>query len=116
MTIIINPGTGPVEGATYANAKANMDAFAADANCYAPTEVENPDMGDGRFKFLVCNRSAGSEDGWHEIEMPGLPLAQVRYMGDEGQNIWDFPRLYVDDASWVWKYAIRAVTEHDDQD
>ena len=28
MTITINPGTGPVEGATLEHAKANMDAFA----------------------------------------------------------------------------------------
>jgi len=37
--------------------------------------------------------------------MPGLPLDLVRYTGENGQNIWNFPRLYLDDSSWVWKFA-----------
>ena len=111
MTIIINPGTGPVAGASYFYAKTNMAMLLVDAGGHSLTEIKDPDLGDGRFRFFGCFGGR-----WHEIDMPGLPLAEVRYMGDEGQNIWDFPRLYVDGSSWVWKYAIRAVIEHDDED
>ena len=38
--------------------------------------------------------------------MPGISLEKVRFMGKEDENIWDFPRLYVDDESYVWKYAL----------
>lgn len=106
MTIIINPGTGPVADARYFHAKTNMAMLMADAGCHSLTEVANPDLGDGRFRFFACSGTR-----WHEVDMPGLPLAQVRYMGDEEQNIWDFPRLYVDGSSWVWKYAIEALTD-----
>jgi hypothetical protein len=35
----------------------------------------------------------------------------VRYLGIPGQNIWDFPRLFVDGSSWVWKFAIAVTVE-----
>ena len=50
-----------------------------------------------------------------EIQMPGLPVDRVRFLDEDGQNIWDFPRLYVDDSSWVWKYAL-SVCEPDGDD
>ncbi len=109
MTIIINPGTGPVSDASYSYAKTNMAMLMVDAGCHSLTEVATPDLGDGRFRFFACRG-----DRWHEIDMPGMPLNQVRYMGDEGQNIWDFPRLYVDGSSWVWKYAIEALTDDEE--
>lgn len=39
------------------------------------------------------------------VDMPSLSLEKIRYMGEKTQNIWDFPRLYVNGSSWVWKYA-----------
>jgi hypothetical protein len=47
--------------------------------------------------------------------MPGLPVEQVRYMGESGQNIWDFPRLYVDDSSWIWEFALSSCEPDDDE-
>ena len=41
----------------------------------------------------------------HTVDMPGLPLAKVRFTGAKSQDIWTFPRLYVDDSSWVWLYS-----------
>ena len=38
--------------------------------------------------------------------MPGLPLDQVRFVEDEGQDIWKYPRLFVDGKPWLWKYAV----------
>ena len=106
MTIIIDPGSGPVADATYEDALANMRVFCADAQLHSLTEVKHPDLNDGRFKFFACNGAH-----WHEIDMPGLPLQAVRYMDPSTQNIWDFPRLYVDGSSWVWKYAINACAD-----
>lgn len=105
MSIIINPGSGPVGGATIAHARANAHVLADDvARRYdAGTEVQSEftDQGDGRWTFLL---TVGDTE--HEVDMPGLPVEEVRYLGTEDQNIWDFPRLYVDGSSWVWKWAI----------
>jgi hypothetical protein len=116
--IILNPGSGPVSGEpTAANAAANMQIFVADATSehgYPVTFAKTPtgDDGEGRWTFTVT-----SADGtMHEVDMPGLPLAQVRYMREPGQNIWDFPRLYVDGSSWVWVYALACVGNADEED
>lgn len=106
MSIHINPGTGPVIGAIE-HADSNMDVFAADLRDASlnPTNIaRNPaDDGDGwyGYTFNIGPRVIG-------LKMPGLPLDQVRYMQSEGQDIWDFQRLYVDDSSWIWMFAIRA--------
>lgn len=99
---IINPGTEPIADAQLMDAVANMDAFLADVNLDGATfeRLSTRDYGDGRYCFVVRYGDAKVE-----IQMPGMPLARVRYMRDEGQNIWHFPRLYVDGDSWVWFYA-----------
>jgi hypothetical protein len=111
MSIIINPGSGPVDGATYENAAANMDAFVADLHGIWTWRraVKGPDDDfdwddddDGRWPFIVTHVASGIQ---RVIEMPGLPLEQVRWMDEPDQDIWDFPRLYVDGSSWVWKFA-----------
>jgi hypothetical protein len=108
MTIIINPGTGPVEGATEENARANMDAFCADLrenDIIATTISRFPDLDSaGRFGYRLGTGDARVL----EVEMPGLPLDQVRYVDSDTQSIWDFPRLYVDGDSWVWMFALSA--------
>ena len=108
MTIFINPGTGPVAGATEVHAAFNMGVFTADligAGIQVTSAEQRPDLDDeGRFGWKITTAD-GREA---EIEMPGLPLARVRWMDEPDQNIWDFPRLYVDGSSWVWKYALSA--------
>ena len=101
--VVINPGSGPVSGATYAQALQNMAVFVADSGLHSLTELLKPDLGDGRYRFFACRGNT-----WHEIDMPGLPLSRVRWMAEPGQDIWDFPRLYVDGSSWVWKFAVDA--------
>lgn len=107
MRVYINPGSGPVEGATEVNADANMAQLIVDARLTAPGRYERApaaDEDDGRFAFVVsCNGRTC------EVHMPGLPLEAVRYLGVEGQNIWHYPRLYVDGSSWVWKYAMTSL-------
>lgn len=109
MSLIINPGTGPVASATRENAEANMRVLLEDAGAtnaevrfVKPGVIYGTDKPDGRFEFVA------TLDGHEcEVEMPGLPVERVRYLGrDHGQNIWDFPRLYVDGSSWVWSFAV----------
>lgn len=115
-SIVINPGSGPVGGATAEQAEANIRQFAADlterghrnvTTSRLADEDYNTDDGDGRFCWLV------SVDGDQpvEVQMPGIPLDKVRWLGGEGQDIWDFPRLYVDDSSWVWYFALWQFTD-----
>ena len=103
MNIIINPGSGPVGGADADHARVNIEAFLADLRAEGHTVAlvgPGPEV-EGRWRFDI------TVDGKpHEIEMPGIPLAAVRYMADPSQDIWEYPRLYVDGSSWVWRYAL----------
>lgn len=105
MPVFINPGSGPVADASEDNAKENIKKFvedvALDGVQVRRTKADRKGDSDGRFTFTLLlgkNRS--------QIDMPGLPLEQVRFTGEGDQNIWDFPRLYENGSSWVWKYAV----------
>lgn len=107
MNVYINPGSGPVEGAMEEDAIENMKKFIEDTgtehlNCLRIPEED----AEGRFGFLLWKGTR-----CHFVDMPGLPLSQVRYMDENGQDIWDYPRLYIDGSSWVWKFAITYCTE-----
>jgi hypothetical protein len=109
-SVFMNPGTGPVQGATLENAAANMLRLVEDAGI-EDAHILHIDAGedaasDGRYPFEV---TAPASDRLCTVDMPGLPLDQVRYMNEADQNIWHFPRLYVDGSSWVWCYAISSV-------
>lgn len=119
MTVVfINPGTGPVGGALLKNAIKNMrqwvkDAHEAYPHKYRFERAASRDNGDGRYGFIVTHtrpsRRRGAKPGEvvecrHTVDMPGLPLERVRYLG-KPQDIWEFPRLYVDDSSWVWLFS-----------
>ncbi|MEU4386591.1 hypothetical protein [Promicromonospora sp. NPDC023805] len=109
MSIHINPGSGPVLDATEENATANMEAFAAGLRDLgvAITEVARhaeEDYGEGRYAYTVKT----GDQRTLEVQMPGWPLDRVRFVDADHQDIWDFPRLYVDDSSWVWTFALTA--------
>ena len=104
MSIItINPGSGPVEQTSAQNAESNIKHFITDCGVEGVKYVRIPeeDYGEGRYAFILWKGET-----CHEIQMPGCALERVRYMEEEGQNIWDYPRLYVDGSSWVWRFAI----------
>ncbi len=103
MSIVINPGTGPCVDVSETQAIDNMRHFVTDCQQSELRFVRVPelDYGDGRFAFLLWKG-----ERCHEIQMPGLPLNRVRYMGEPDQNAWDYPRLYVDGSSWLWMFAI----------
>lgn len=103
----INPGSGPVQGGDLAQARANMEVFIHDALGEADDVariVGGEPEEDGRFLFYVESASRRVP-----VSMPGLPLKQVRYMHPAGRSMRDFPRLFVDGASWVWLYGCRAL-------
>lgn len=102
--MIINPGSGPVGGATIENATLAIEAFITDLGLDDITMTQDSTTGDrGRFAFTLRRGEYETK-----IDMPGIPLDRVRYTGAEDQNIWHFPRLYVDGSSWVWCYAINS--------
>lgn len=113
MSIFINPGGGHVASATAANADANIRQFVADLRDMGIVVIElrQPDLdGGGRFGYALHSQSLPNGQAI-EVRMPGLPVDNVRYTGDDGQNIWDFPRLYVDEDSWIWCHALDIAKE-----
>lgn len=120
MSLIINPGTGPVEGATRENAVRNLDVFVEDVDALRSQEgrvglVKAVYVGDndrdGRFACKINVNGAEIE-----VDMPGIPLDQVRFTEAENQNIWNFPRLYVNGSSWVWKYGVSIAAKDPEDD
>ena len=113
MEVILNPGSEPVANASVENASVNMEVFAENVmakhgydHVYFSRRPSVDD--DGRYGYaLMCDAHV------FDIEMPGLPLEQVRWMRLPGQNIWEFPRMYVDGNSWVWLHALNNTAPED---
>lgn len=102
--ISINPGSGPVNGElSWGNAYENIKQYIKD--CEIPLHIvkSNHVPDEGRYLFVLRNDEYDFET---EVEMPGLPLEKVRYVRAEGQNILEFPRLYVDGGSWIWNCSL----------
>ncbi|MFB7596917.1 hypothetical protein [Streptomyces sp. NPDC056160] len=115
MSLVINPGSGPVSEATEEHAAVNITVFADDLRraglgVDSCSRTPGADYGDGRYAFAL----AMTDGRTIEIQMPGLPVDKVRFRDPEKQNIWDFPRLYVDDSSLVWKFALGACEPDED--
>lgn len=107
----VNPGTGPVHGSNETDAWINVVKLCEDAGVLDSLDMPEAikrtpadDESDGRLRYeiVLADRSC-------QVDMPGIPLVLVRYLGEPDQNIWDFPRLYVDGSSWVWCFAIDQV-------
>ena len=101
-SVVLNPGTGPVPGATSANARANLTQFVDDLGLEV-TISRVIRIRDGRYWFSLRRGRRHCM-----VEMPGLPVEQVRYLRQPGQDPWDYPRLYVDRSSWLWRFALDA--------
>ncbi|MEV7123954.1 hypothetical protein [Kitasatospora griseola] len=107
MPILINPGTGPLPEFTRTAAAENMAHFVEDLAQLGTVvagfaAAPGLDYGEGRYAFLLELPEGRSA----EVQMPGMPVDQVRYMKTEDQNPFAFPRLYVDGSSWLWWYAL----------
>lgn len=110
MSVFINPGSGPVTQATEEHAAINITVFADDLRraglgVDGCTRLPEADYDGGRYAFALTMADGHTV----EIQMPGRPVDRVRYMGDDGQNIWNFPRLYVDGDSWIWEFALNTI-------
>jgi hypothetical protein len=111
--IFVNPGSSDLEGAKYKHAENNMRSLSDDLGPgWKFSTVSEEDEG-GRFHFTLWNKSKGKQ---FSILMPGYPLEEVRYIGAEDQNIWDFPRLYVDGSSWIWQFALGIILDEGETD
>jgi hypothetical protein len=108
IQVALNPGTGPIKDAAEAHAETNMWYLLTD--CAAKNlkfvRVPEHDNAEGRYHYLVYRGTR-----CHLVEMPGLPLGQVRWMKEGKQNPWHFTRLYVNGNSWLWKFALSHFTE-----
>ena len=109
-TISFAPGAGPITiESTAEQAIENMRVFLEDSRREksAPTGMRwwrlKSEDEDGRFGFRVKVKGAPYAVN---VQMPGIALDKVRYMREEGQNIWDFPRLYVSGSSWIWMFGM----------
>ena len=116
--LILNPGSGPVDGGTAEQARDNMRVLVADVNAVAAeeaqqiTDVTAAGEVEGRYVFTVTHANGETS----EVDMPGLPLDRVRFMRGPQQDIWEFPRLWVNGSSWLWFYAINCLArDHDDE-
>jgi hypothetical protein len=104
--VFVNPGSGHLTGGTEHRARANMVILLGDAGLTGTRFYRRPRADEGgRFAFSVRTPA-----GLAVVLMPGWPLARVRYTGSP-QSPWDFPRLYVDGSSWLWKYAAEILAE-----
>ncbi len=111
--LVINPGTGPIDGTQERDARRNIGAFCRDLALRSPhVRIERRKSGDfeGKYDYLL-HRGIRTTS----VAMPGLPLERVR-MGPNS-NPWEFPRLYVDGSSWLWPFALnsakRDLLDHD---
>ena len=100
MSFIINPGSGPVENASLADAETNVTALIADTGRPFTARYTGKEH-NGRFAFEL---RIGDEV--REVDMPGLPLERVR-----SEDLLRIPRLYVDGSSWFWGFAVNILTE-----
>lgn len=103
--------TGP---ACRANAVRNVMRFVDDLAARGQDqllEIQLPTLADpgaaGRWPF-VLTYPVGEMSYDIEVRMPGLPLDQVRWLGDESGSIWNFTRLLIgeDGSSWIWALAL----------
>lgn len=99
--IFVNPGTGPLENASEAKATENIAQFCYDIMDGIAYERAPEEDSEGRFGYRLTLEGRSCV-----VEMPGIDTDKVRWLDKPGQNIWDFPRLYVDGSSWVWGFAV----------
>lgn len=104
--ILLNPGTADIPNTSLLYARANMHVLLADIGLSnVRMRYRSRDTDGGRYGFRLFFQSRTCD-----IQMPGLPIERVRWM-DHTQNIFDFPRLYINGSSWIWKIGIDIARE-----
>jgi hypothetical protein len=96
INVILNPGSGEVEGATLRQAWKSIRALRRAADISTPIERRPLRDECGRYGFRI---------GRCVVDMPGRPPSELR-----GDDIWT-PRIYVDGSSWRWRFAAECLRE-----
>lgn len=103
VKVIQNPGAEKSFGSIEL-AENNIKKFIEDSGIYFEYEYSGQRL-NGRFVFNLIHKNIS-----YEIGMVGENIESVRYIDGYTQNIWDYPRLYVNGNSYVWLYALKNVT------
>lgn len=112
-------GTEAVPRATLVNAEANVTEFIRDilVDVALPPDCELRESdidlarlpqfdADGRFAFTVTIPTPTGGSVILTVLMPGLPLNQVNFGARVDDRPREFPRLYLDGNSWLWRNAV----------
>ena len=89
-------------------ARQNVSQLILDAGLeLADVEVERhpEDDDDGRYCFLLIATGSDNKEYRCEVDMPGVDLSKVRYTGADDQDIFEFPRVWLNGSSWIWSVA-----------
>jgi len=117
---VINPGSGPVQDASLEHAYENIKVFVKDiaqAHGLFVKDIFRLEDDDDRGYFaFALDAERGGLERRIRVDMPGLPLEQVRYLGLEGQNAYDYQRVDIDRSSWLWKFAVSVSRLERDED
>jgi len=119
-TFAINPGSGPVQNASLESARENMRVFIQDialAHGLVVKDIFRLEEEDDRGYFaFVLDVERGGTERRIRVDMPGLPLEQVRYLGLDGQDAYNYQRVDIDRSSWLWKFAVNVSRLERDED
>lgn len=116
----INPGSGPAVEASLQHAHENIKVFAKDITKVHHLTVKDifrleDDDDRGYFAYALDVEKYRLERRLR-VDMPGLPLERVRYLGLPGQDAWDYQRLDLDHSSWLWMFAVSLSGPERDED
>lgn len=105
--LYVNTGTNPLENTNEGLANKNIEQLIEDVGLDGVTAKRNKDrdFGKGRFAYVLTYELNKRNI---EVQMPGLSLERVRYT-QESQCACEFPRLYVNGGSWLWKFAVNLI-------
>lgn len=105
--ILISPGSGPLNVHNRRHAEENVAAFVEELRLDGVEwSLGELDKFSGRYVFTLryCGRVL-------EGLMPGLPGAEVRFYNRPDQDIFSFPRLFLQGSSWCWIWAVQLARE-----
>lgn len=100
--IVINPGAGPVDDASYDLALEAVKVFAKELGIddIRVTRFREGD-GEGRWGFNISHQGKSAQ-----LLVPGKPVEFLKDRED-----WKVPRFYVDGSSWYWRFAIGIIQD-----
>lgn len=122
--VLVSPGTDSKPGhkpnfRAYVTACRHVETFCTDLYALMRSNgntfpvawcatKEQQQEGD-RWKFWIVSNGRRAS-----LWMPGYSLSELRFMGEPGQNQYDFYRLYIgrECSSWLWKFALNVLEPH----